>query len=412
MAGENGDVKLSVVGEDEDEIFFIQSNSLCLKAELDREKQNFYNVTVTASDRVQPAVLQLTSTTQVYVTVGDVNDNAPRFVSPDTVRIAEDTPLHSVIMTVRTEDDDDGSKGLVLYYLNTTADGAFNIDSRSGEIHLVETLNRELHDSLLLTVTAIDESSPRKSTSSTLTVLIEDVNDHNPEFSTNLYNVTVREDVRRGTSLLQVTALDRDFGTNGEVRYMLAEGSPFTVDVVRGVVMVMERLDRESDPDYTLTVTAVDLGETPRSTTAVINITVMDVNDFVPGFIPENLTIHVTENEEDLSALTYQVLIFAICSWMLSFHIHFCSSVFTFLLRFQRWIKILASTAIFSIIFSVETMITSPSLSMAPFRFYTAWTEKHKQCTSLPLLLSIQVSQTKLTLFWFVNVLLLVLLAV
>lgn len=312
MPGANGDVKLSLAGEDEGEIFFINpSNSLCLKAELDREKQSFYNVTVTASDLVQPAVLQLSSTAQVYVTVGDVNDNAPQFVSPDTVRIAEDTPLHSVIMTVRTEDDDDGSKGMVLYYLNTTAEGAFNIDSRSGEIHLVETLNRELHDSLLLTVTAIDESSPRKSTSSTLTVLIEDVNDHDPEFSTNLYNVTVREDVRRGTSLLQVTALDRDFGTNGEVRYMLAKGSPFTVDVVRGVVMVMERLDRESDPDYTLTVTAVDLGETPRSTTAVINFTVMDVNDFVPGFIPENLTIHVMENEEDLSALTYQVLIFA-----------------------------------------------------------------------------------------------------
>uniref|UniRef100_A0A674PMK5 Cadherin domain-containing protein n=1 Tax=Takifugu rubripes TaxID=31033 RepID=A0A674PMK5_TAKRU len=36
---------------------------------------------------------------------------------------------------------------------------------------------------------------------------------------------------------------------------------------------------------------------------------------------------------------------------------------------------------------------------MAPFRFYTAWTEKSKQCTSLPLLLLIQVSQSKLTVF-------------
>eukprot|EP00066_Takifugu_rubripes_P017726 XP_011606992.1 PREDICTED: protocadherin Fat 4-like [Takifugu rubripes] len=307
-SGDNGDVKLSVDGEDEDQVFFINpSSSLCLKAELDREMQNFYNVTVTASDRVQPPALQLTSTARVYVTVGDVNDNAPRFVSANTVKITEDAALHSVIMTIRTEDDDDGSNALVLYYLNTTAEGTFSIDSSSGEIHLMEMLNRELHDSLILTVTAIDEGSPRMTTSSSLTVLIEDVNNHDPEFSTDLYKVAVREDVRGGTSLLQVSALDRDIGMNGEVRYMLDKARPFSVDAVRGVVMVMERLDRESDAEYTLTLTAVDLGEPPRSTTAVINITVMDINDFVPSFNPELLTLHVMENEEDFSKLTYQV---------------------------------------------------------------------------------------------------------
>lgn len=323
MPGDNGEVKLSVAGEDEDKVFFINpSSSLCLKAELDREMQNFYNVTVTASDRVQLASLQLTSTTQIHVTVGDVNDNAPQFVSADTVKITEDAALHSVIMTIRTEDNDVGSNGQVSYYLNTTAEGTFSIDISSGEIHLMETLNRELRDSLILTVTAIDEGSPRMTTSSTLTVLIEDVNNHDPEFSTNLYNVAVREDVRGGTSLLRVSALDRDVGMNGEVRYMLDKASPFSVDAVRGVVMVMERLDRERDAEYTLTLMAVDLGEPPRSTTAVINITVMDINDFVPGFIPESLTIHVMENEEDVSKRTYQVLLFTNSSWML-FHCSF-----------------------------------------------------------------------------------------
>lgn len=407
MPGDNGDVKLSVDGEDEDQVFFINpSSSLCLKAELDREMQNFYNVTVAASDRVQPAALQLTSTAQVYVTVGDVNDNAPRFVSANMVKITEDAALHSVVMTVRTEDDDDGSNALVLYYLNTTAEGTFRIDSSSGEIRLTEMLNREMHDSLILTVTAIDEGSPRMTTSSSLTVLIEDVNNHDPEFLTNLYNVAVREDVRGGTSLLQVSALDRDIGMNGEVRYMMDKVSPFSVDAVRGVVMVTERLDRESDAEYTLTLTAVDLGEPPRSTTALINVTVMDINDFVPSFNPELLTLHVMENEEDVSKLTYQVLLFTNSSWMLSFIIHLYNTVFMFLLRFQLWIKILAPTASFSTLFSVEVGVTSPLVSMGPFRFYTAWTEKSKQCTSLPLLLLIQVSQSKLTVFCFVKALL------
>lgn len=320
-----------MAGEDEEKVFFINpSGSLCLRAELDREVQNSYDVTVIASDCVQPAALQLTSTAQVRVAVGDVNDNAPRFVSDDTVRIPEDAALRSLVMTVRAEDEDDGSNGLILYYLITTAGGAFSIDSRSGEIHLEETLDREVHDSLILTVTAIDEGSPRMTTTSSLTVLVEDVNDHDPEFSSNLYNVAVSEDVRRGTSLLQVTALDRDIGMNAEVRYMLAQTSPFTLDAIRGVVAVTGRLDRERDADYTLTVTAVDLGEKPRSSTAVINITVTDVNDFVPVFVPESLSLHVLENEEDLAELTYQVLYFATkfmnawfhCRFILIAHFH------------------------------------------------------------------------------------------
>ncbi|KAK9521112.1 hypothetical protein VZT92_020948 [Zoarces viviparus] len=306
--GDNGDLKLRVVGGDEEKVFFINTaGSLCLNTELDRERQPFYNLTVTANDCVQTASLQFTSTAHVIVVVDDVNDNAPLFVSAKTVSTPEDTALHSAIMTVHAEDEDIGSNGEVLYYLNNTSGGKFSIDNRSGKIYLEEALDREQVDTLIITVTAADEGSPRMATIMNLTVHVEDANDHDPEFSQSTYSLTIREDISRGTSLFQVQALDRDIGRNGQVGYVLTRESPFVVDAVRGVITAMDKLDRERDSNYTLIITAVDKGNIHRSATATISITVLDVNDFAPLFTPQTLTMHVTENDEDPAQLTRQV---------------------------------------------------------------------------------------------------------
>ncbi|XP_059188070.1 protocadherin Fat 4-like [Centropristis striata] len=303
--GDNGDFKLRVVAGDEEDVFFINTaGSLCLNKELDREKKPFYNLTVTAND--QPASLQFTSTAHVIVVVDDVNDNAPLFVSAQTVSIPEDTALHSVIMTVHAEDEDVGSNGDVLYYFNTSG-GMFSMDNRSGEIYLEDALDREEVDTLTITVTASDKGSPRMETIMNITLHVQDVNDHDPVFSQSTYSFTIREDIPRGTSLFQVQALDRDIGTNGQVRYILNETGPFVVDAVRGVITVMDKLDRERDSNHTITIMAVDQGNMQRSATASVCITVLDVNDFAPLFTPQTLAIHVMENEDDPSQLTYQV---------------------------------------------------------------------------------------------------------
>ncbi|KAF3847498.1 hypothetical protein F7725_020526, partial [Dissostichus mawsoni] len=281
--GVNGALKLTVAGGADEGVFFInRAGSLCLKTVLDRERQPFYNLTVTANDCVQPVSLQFTTTANVIVVVGDINDNAPSFVSAKTISIPEDTALHS--------DKDTGSNGEVLYYLNNTSSGIFSIDNRSGKIYLEEALDRE-HDG----------------TTGNITVHVEDVNDHDPKFSQSTFSLTVREDAPRGTSLFQVQALDRDIGTNGQVRYILPQTSPFVVDSVRGVITVMEKLDRESNSNYTLIITAVDQGDIYRSSTAAISLTVLDVNDFAPIFTPQTLTLHVMENEEEPSQLTHQI---------------------------------------------------------------------------------------------------------
>ncbi|KAM6933328.1 protocadherin Fat 4-like [Xenentodon cancila] len=303
--GENGEVKLTVVSGDEAGLFFIQSTSLCLKRELDRERQSAFSLTVMANDCVQPVSLQLTSTARVSVSVEDVNDNAPLFVSAHTVYVAEDAALHSVVTTVHAEDEDTGPNGKVFYFLNNAS--SFSINSTSGEVYLEQILDRELVDTLSFSVTATDKGSPRMATTMTITVHVEDVNDNYPELSQSNYSLSVREDIPKGTTLFQVQAHDQDIGPNGQVRYVLTPAGPFVVDTVRGVVAVMGQLDRERVANYTFMIAAVDRGTTPRSATATISITVLDINDSVPQFSPETLIIHVKENEEEPSQLTHQV---------------------------------------------------------------------------------------------------------
>ncbi|XP_029027227.1 protocadherin Fat 4 [Betta splendens] len=306
-AGDNGDLHLRVTSGDEGSVFFLSpAGTLCLSTQLDRESLSSFSLTVTANDRVLPASSQLTSTAHVIVLVTDVNDNAPAFVSAPSVVVAEDAAPRSVVATVRAEDRDAGSNGEVLYYLKDVS-GAFSIGETSGAIQLEEELDREEEETKTITVTATDRGSPSMTSTLNLTVHVQDVNDHDPQFPQSTYSLSVAEDVPRGTSVSQPQAHDRDAGGNGQVRYALTPAAPFAVDVVRGVVVAVEQLDREQLSNYTLIITAFDQGPAPRSATATVSVTVLDVNDFTPVFVPETLVIRVWENEEDQSYLTHQV---------------------------------------------------------------------------------------------------------
>lgn len=51
-----------------------------------------------------------------------------------------------------------------------------------------------------------------------VTLQILDVNDNKPVFETNTYVATVMEGMPVGTRVVQVRALDPDWGSNGQVR--------------------------------------------------------------------------------------------------------------------------------------------------------------------------------------------------
>lgn len=55
-------------------------------------------------------------------------------------------------------------------------------------------------------------------------VVVEDANDQAPYFTSTVYDGVVFESAVVGTSVLQVTALDKDSGRNGELIYSVEAG--------------------------------------------------------------------------------------------------------------------------------------------------------------------------------------------
>ena len=85
--------------------------------------------------------------------------------------------------------------------------GSFSIDAQSGSLNTNRFLDRESQDTYNLTITATVVGTPSLSSNVTVTIVVGDVNDNAPVFSTLLYNVTVAENAKIGSSIFQVLLL-------------------------------------------------------------------------------------------------------------------------------------------------------------------------------------------------------------
>ena len=74
-----------------------------------------------------------------------------------------------------------------------------------------------------------------------LEIVVLDVNDNPPEFSSKAYFASVEEGIEGGSDVVRVLATSRDSGINAEIRYSIVGGNEhrlFSIDPKRGVVAV------------------------------------------------------------------------------------------------------------------------------------------------------------------------------
>ena len=67
----------------------------------------------------------------------------------------------------------------------------------------------------------IFSGTPRLTGTGTISVLVQDENDHAPHFPKETYSATVSEAVPQNTAVLTVTATDQDYGENARIRQVL-----------------------------------------------------------------------------------------------------------------------------------------------------------------------------------------------
>nr|XP_054499144.1 protocadherin gamma-A10-like [Agelaius phoeniceus] len=274
-----------------------QRPELVLAKALDREEAAFYELVLRASDGGDPA---RTGTARIRVTVVDANDNAPVFSQAEyTVRVPEDVPVGSTLITVTATDADEGPNGIVKYSFQKkkTSWQIFQLDSETGAITLGRSLDFEEGDVYELDLQAYDGGALYDTAKVVITVT--DVNDNAPEISVRSTLSEISEDAPSGTVVALLHVQDRDSGANGEVRCSIDKDVPFRLQSSHGSyysVVTARELDREQVSEYNVTVRAADGGSPALQSSAVLALRVLDVNDNAPVFLEERYSARLAEN--------------------------------------------------------------------------------------------------------------------
>ncbi|KAM4809573.1 LOW QUALITY PROTEIN: protocadherin Fat 1 [Rhinophrynus dorsalis] len=239
---------------------------------------------------------------EVYFDTHLANSHVPQFKStiPSRTVIKENVPVGANIVHVEANDLDTGFSGKLVYALSGgNDDSCFSIEMETGWLKILSPLDRELKDQYTLNITVYDLGIPQKSSWRFMDIGVLDANDNPPEFLQEDYFVEVKENEDENHAIIQIEAVDKDLGANGDVRYsILTDTKMFTIDSMTGVIRTLGPLDREKQHVHLLKIEARDQAENEPQlfSTVLLKVIVEDINDNPPIFIPSNYHVKVRED--------------------------------------------------------------------------------------------------------------------
>ncbi|NXC47940.1 CAD22 protein, partial [Penelope pileata] len=311
----DGSIKYTISGEGAGTIFLIDeiTGDIHATERLDREQKTFYTLRAQARDRQTDQLLEPES--EFIIKVQDINDSEPRFLEgPYIGSVAELSPVGTSVMQVMASDADDPTYGSSARIVYSVLEGEqhFTVDSKTGVIRTaVADLDRETQDRYEVVIRATDMAGQLGglSGSTTVTIVVTDVNDNPPRFPQKMYQFSIVETAPVGTAIGKVKAEDSDVGENTDMTYQMkdeegVEMFKVTTDsnTQEAVITVQKPLDYESKKVHTVVVEAlnkfvdprfVDLG-TFRDQT-IVRVSVLDVDE-PPEFWPPSDTMEVQED--------------------------------------------------------------------------------------------------------------------
>uniref|UniRef100_A0AAZ3PY00 Cadherin domain-containing protein n=1 Tax=Oncorhynchus tshawytscha TaxID=74940 RepID=A0AAZ3PY00_ONCTS len=291
--GVNGKVHCHIVGSVP---FKLQSSfknyySLVVDGSLDRESGSQYNVTVTATDAGIPP---LSSTSVIIVYVADVNDNAPRFSEQIIhVYLKENTPVGGLVASL-TAHDPDMNENAQMSYSFLEGNNAIplstimNINSLTGELFSLQSLNYEEVKKFEFQVQATDSGVPPLSSKVTVNVFILDENDNSPVIlppysdhgSVNSENIPYSAEA--GYFVAKIRAVDADSGYNALLSYHISEPKGtnlFRIGTNNGEITTKRRMSDNDLKTHPLVILVSDNGEPSLSATVSIDVVIVESTD-------------------------------------------------------------------------------------------------------------------------------------
>ncbi|KAM9850329.1 protocadherin-12 [Aulostomus maculatus] len=293
---------------------------------LDREKTMQYNITILAQDHGDPP---LSCTKYLLVNVQDENDNAPVFSSSlYKASFKENNVAGYHALKVEAHDVDLELSGRVSYFIHNSSElktptQPFSIHPTSGIISVQHPLDYEESQTYSFIVEAVDQGHPPLTTTATVQIDIQDVNDNYPvikeptprkgvaslsvpvnadkgEIVTELGNeieegstsLPISHSARNGFLASTIKAEDPDSGLNGQLQYRITDGNPsglFWLDLATGQLYVNTTNATELiGKTIALHISVSDMGTPSLASKAMLEVTFINLKDHLKNSSPGN----------------------------------------------------------------------------------------------------------------------------
>ena len=276
------------------------NGELSIARPLDREAIQVYHIDIL----VQDGTGGQDNGAALVIMVTDVNDETPSFQrSFYNVTIDEGALPNSTVTMVTAVDGDDGTNGHIMYSLSGDANAmsTFHIGPTTGTIYNLITLDYELHRQYQLIITARDHGSVPRSSNTSVLIILRNLDDSCPQFSSSLYEVertTNQLENRSPPELLQVEAFDPD--NISLVMYAIQSGDDdnnFQINSTTGVITLLEDIHGQ----FELNVSATD--GCLAFTTVTVNLGDVD-NEHQPVFNTSSCRVELKEHPDNGTHVT------------------------------------------------------------------------------------------------------------
>ena len=234
---------------------------------------------------------------EVKVKIEDVNDHQPEF--PDkqvNIEFSENDKKGTKVLIPNAMDKDVGVvNSKITYQLKKGEDDPFTlsvskkIDGTSDlTIILDEGLDREVKNSYMIEVIAKDGGLPFKKSVLIIHITVVDVNDNEPIFSQNIYNVSIKNKPSETSSIATLSATDLDSGKNGRVSYHFSTKtsdvakSHFKLNEQTGQIFLEKKFTLGNILTHNLYVEAKDGGSPSFSSLAMVQVNVINQQNNPP----------------------------------------------------------------------------------------------------------------------------------
>eukprot|EP00079_Xenopus_tropicalis_P023296 XP_012815597.1 PREDICTED: protocadherin gamma-B2-like [Xenopus tropicalis] len=299
--------KFRIVSRVSEKYFFVhlENGNLYVKDRIDRERlcRTAPSCFLTF-DAVVENPLNIFS---VKIEIQDINDNPPVFF-PEilTLEVVELTPPGTHLVLQNAEDPDIGINAVQSYRLSDNQyfrlNENINIDgSTILELVLEKHLDRETLNFYELILTASDGGNPVRTGTALIRIIVTDSNDNLPVFTQQVYKVTISESAPINSTVIIVTATDKDEGTNAQITYSISKISEnnfytsiFNINPITGEITTKGNFNFEATEHYEMSVQAKDGGGLVAQSKVLIEI--IDENDNAPEISIRSLSTPISED--------------------------------------------------------------------------------------------------------------------